>query len=38
MEIIEVMGMIEVMEMIEMMEKACLDIIPEGGFEDNAES
>ena len=25
-------------EMIEMMEKACLDIIPEGGFEDNAES
>jgi hypothetical protein len=25
-------------EMVEMMEKACLDIIPEGGFEDNAEN
>lgn len=25
-------------EMVEMMEKACLDIIPEGGLEDNAEN
>jgi integrase len=25
-------------EMVEMMEKACLDIIPEGGLDDNAEN
>ena len=25
-------------EMVEMMEKACFDIIPEGGFEENEEN
>ena len=25
-------------ELVEMMEKACFDIIPEGGFEENAEN